>query len=287
YAAVGGSNSGEGSGVYGHSTTRNGVWAVAEGEYAAVAAESQSSGTGVYAYSAEGFGGVFATDAADVCAVYAVAAEGSPSNPGLYVDGYATITGGVSSTMLTSAGLARAHSISSPQAEFSFSGSARLSAGEAGVAFASTWQDCISGAADYRVLITPTEMCNGICCVEKTPSGFKVRELAKGTSSASFDWMVRAVQKGSSTEKILLSGAGRPDAGMEIIEPERVKLLQAGIEKQKRMQASQSPDLASARPSAGASVQAGAARKTSPEMGPHMKRVTEYRERLKQRAQDR
>ncbi|MBN2289378.1 MAG: hypothetical protein JXQ83_08610, partial [Candidatus Glassbacteria bacterium] len=68
YAAVGGSNSGEGSGVYGHSMTRNGVWAVAEGEYAAVAAESQSSGTGVYAYSAEGFGGVFATDAADVCA---------------------------------------------------------------------------------------------------------------------------------------------------------------------------------------------------------------------------
>ena len=98
-----------------------------------------------------------------------------------------------------------------------FSGSAKLSGGEAQISFAQTWQDCISESEEYRVLVTPTEMCNGICCIEKTASGFKVKELMNGNSNATFDWMVRAVQKGSSTEKTLLAGAGR-GAGMEIIE---------------------------------------------------------------------
>jgi hypothetical protein len=175
--------------------------------------------------------------------------------------------------MQTSAGLARAHSVSSPQAEFSFSGSARLSAGETTVSFASAWQECISGAAAYRVLITPTEMCNGIACVEKTPTGFKAKELMNGTGSASFDWMVRGVKKGSSTERILLSGAGQADVGMEIIDESKINLMLSESQKGKRMLAARSPALSSVKRPADVSEQ-------------RIQRVREYKERLRQRAQN-
>ncbi|MCD6360014.1 MAG: hypothetical protein J7M38_04055, partial [Armatimonadetes bacterium] len=229
----------------------------------------------------------------DKYALYAIAANGSSLNPGLFVIGYATITGDISTTMLTSAGLARTHNISSPKAEFSFSGSSRLSYGEAEVTFAPTWQDCISDVEEYRVLITPTEMCNGICVVEKTPTGFKVKELMNGSSNASFDWMVRAVKKGSATEKILLAGAGKLDLGMEIIDEAEERIMQAMIEKQKAMDEkqkekskaplSQAPALLSAKEPMDLREGPQAIAKTSPEMEQRIQQVKEYREKLRQR----
>jgi len=290
YAALYAQNNGNGKGIYTIANDANGLYVKNNSStgYSTIYALSEGEATAIFAYSKNGNAGGFETEHSSKYALFARSANKSSSNPGLKVYGYATITGGVRSTMLTSAGLARAHSIYSPQAEFSFSGSARLSGGEAEVTFASTWKDCISEAADYRVLITPTEMCNGICCIEKTSTGFKVKELMNGSSNASFDWMVRAVRKGSSTEEILLAGAGQSDLGMEIIEPEEEIVMQAKIEQEKEKRQEpipQAPTLSAVPGQMSQLKQRPPIKRTSPDMEQKIQQVREYKERLKQRAQ--
>ncbi|HUU28749.1 MAG TPA: hypothetical protein VM123_13135 [archaeon] len=265
-------------------------------DYPTIWAKSNGKATALYGYSTGGSGGGFSTNSSSGYALWASSKDALKDNPGLLVWGRAYISGGVSSTMLTSAGTARAHTISSPQAEFSFSGSARLSSGEAQVSFAQTWQDCISLAEEYRVLITPTDMCNGICCVEKTPSGFRVKELMNGTSNASFDWMVRAVQKGSSTEKTLLAGAGN-NVGMEIIDETeqekqmlevlaRQQVLEEKMEeKKKEMEQHQGTSLSSTQEIPKRPQMASPASISPDKMEQRIKQVMEYKERLKEKAQ--
>jgi len=290
YSALYAKNNGANVAIWAEAGDNNGIYVKNTSDnHSTLFAQAEGENTAIYGYSKKEAGGTFKTDATGYWAVYIYAANKSPNNAGLRVDGYATITGGVSSTILTSAGKAKTHTITSPQAEFSFSGSTRLSGGEAEVNFAQTWQDCISNATEYRVLITPTEMCNGICCLEKTPSGFKVKELMNGTSNASFDWMVRAVQKGSSTEKVLLAGAGKPDVGMEIIdESEEGKMMQTTVEKPKgknEVPVSQSPDLSGVQAPKVLVKQPQPVEKASREMEQRIKQVMEYKEKLKQRAQ--
>jgi hypothetical protein len=46
------------------------------------------------------------------------------------------------------------------------------------------------------VQITLTADCNGVFVAEKSATGFTVKELMGGTSSATFDWEVAAKRKG-------------------------------------------------------------------------------------------
>ena len=46
------------------------------------------------------------------------------------------------------------------------------------------------------VTLTPTAECNGLYVVRKDATGFVVRELMQGTSSASFDWQVVVKRRG-------------------------------------------------------------------------------------------
>ena len=47
------------------------------------------------------------------------------------------------------------------------------------------------------VMLTPLSAdCQGLAVVEKTASGFRVKELFQGTGTYQFDWEVKCVRKG-------------------------------------------------------------------------------------------
>lgn len=294
YPTLHASNSGGGSAFYGSALNSTGVSIRnTSNDYPTIYAKSNGQASAIQGYSISGTAGAFYSDASNYWTLFVNAASGSQYSPGLKVNGYATITGGVSATMLTSAGTARTHGVTSPQAEIDFSGTGQLTNGEAEISFPQTWQDCISGAGEYRVLITPTEMCNGICCVEKTAGGFRVKELMGGAGSASFDWMVRAVQKGSSTERTMLAGA-QNELGMEIIEETeeerrmlevipRQQALEQQMEEKRQALEQQSPAL-SAIPEPEPRPLAPAAA-ASDKMEQRIQQVKQYKESLKRKAQ--
>lgn len=79
------------------------------------------------------------------------------------------------------------------KAEIQFSGNGTLENGESRVDFDSDLRSLLADG-DYRVLLTPTAMCNGLAVLEKSDTGFEVKELSNGTSSGSFDWFIVGVR---------------------------------------------------------------------------------------------
>jgi len=86
------------------------------------------------------------------------------------------------------------YALMSVNKEITVSGQNRLTDGEVIVTFDENISQIIDD--NYKVLITPTNACNGLMAVEKTANGFKVKELNRGSSSASFDWMIIATRAG-------------------------------------------------------------------------------------------
>lgn len=86
------------------------------------------------------------------------------------------------------------YALMSVNKEITVSGQNRLTDGEVIVTFDENVSQIID--ENYKVLITPTNACNGLMAVEKTADGFKVKELNNGSSNASFDWMVIATRAG-------------------------------------------------------------------------------------------
>ncbi len=207
----------------------NAVNAVATGDFATIFSESRgaqgtshalsgysrgTSGNGVWGRSEATRGGEFQTGNAGVYALYAFSANELDTNPGLFVRGTARITGGVTSSIQTSAGALQSTAMLAPEAMMTFSGRGQLQNGQAFVPFAEALppQAEISNGATknptaiareifaepqaVRVIITPTAACNGVYVAQKTADGFLVRELLNGTSNATFDWMAAGVLKG-------------------------------------------------------------------------------------------
>jgi hypothetical protein len=80
------------------------------------------------------------------------------------------------------------------ESEVHASGEGRLKQGRAHISLPHDLADAIhhSAAHSYRVQLTPTGHCHGLAVIEKTAEGFRVEELGKGTSEASFDWFLVA-----------------------------------------------------------------------------------------------
>ena len=96
----------------------------------------------------------------------------------------------------------------------------------------------------------------------------------------------------------MLAGAGYPDVGMEIIdESEEEKMVQAVVKKQGKMIEAQkekrkasdqkAPALSSVKRPQDLLEQPQPVTKTSPEMEQRIQQVMDYKEKLKQRAQNR
>lgn len=80
------------------------------------------------------------------------------------------------------------------EVEIHVSGQGQLSNGKATIQFEPDVQDVIhhSDKHAYRVMLTPTDKCNGLRVAHKSANGFIVEELGGGTSNASFDWFIIA-----------------------------------------------------------------------------------------------
>jgi len=96
----------------------------------------------------------------------------------------------------TSEGQKTMYAMTSPQPEYTISGHGQLSGGGALIEFESWFSDIISSDVELKVVVTPTDVCNGLYITSKAPLGFIVREQADGTSNAQFDWIAIARQKG-------------------------------------------------------------------------------------------
>ena len=75
-------------------------------------------------------------------------------------------------------------------------GTANLVNGEVEVVFPDHFMEVINPQT-MTVNLTPLSAeSKGLAVVEKTATGFKVKELAQGTGNYGFDWEVKAVRKG-------------------------------------------------------------------------------------------
>lgn len=98
-------------------------------------------------------------------------------------------------TVATQEGDASLYALQSKQTEYVFSGEGQLQDGEATITFDRLTQELIDPDEPMKVSVTLTDSANGIYVSDKTISGFTVRELANGSSNATFDWVVIATRK--------------------------------------------------------------------------------------------
>jgi len=145
----------------------------------------------------------------DACGVY-----GYNSTSGIYAYiadnfGYGIYSNGVKSTVMpTSQGEKVLFCPESPEVLFVDYGTGRLNNGRAYVALDPTFLEIttIDRTHPYRVVVTPTDMCNGVYVI-KREKGFDVIETDNGTSNATFDYQVIAYRKGWEDKRF---PAGKP-----------------------------------------------------------------------------
>jgi hypothetical protein len=117
----------------------------------------------------------------------------------VYIGGNVTVAGAKSAVVATASHGARTlYADESAEVYFFDRGGGQLVNGVATIALDPIWLETVTIDADHpmRVQVTLTGDCNGVYVVEKTATGFTVRELRGGASNATFDWEVAAKRKG-------------------------------------------------------------------------------------------
>ena len=111
--------------------------------------------------------------------------------------GLLVVSGAKSCAMPTSKGHKALFSIESPEVLFVDYGSGKLSNGRASVVLEDTFLEvvAIDASHPYRVVVTPTDACNGVYVI-KRDDGFEVVEMGDATSNATFDYQIIAHRKG-------------------------------------------------------------------------------------------
>ncbi|MBF8280583.1 MAG: collagen-like protein [Candidatus Magasanikbacteria bacterium] len=111
-------------------------------------------------------------------------------------DGRFVTKGTYGSVVDTSDGPTTLYAQQSPDVEFVLSGSAVLVNGASHVTFDTKAQQYIDPNVQIKVSVTMTSESPGVFVAEKTTSGFTVKEMNSGASSASFDWVAIVRRKG-------------------------------------------------------------------------------------------
>ncbi len=141
----------------------------------------------LFSYSGSGRAGYIRNNNNDYYALRVENSTGSGATiKGLYVQGHIYTTGGYQ-TFLTKDHTS--FSVQSPENEIVLSGTSKLGNGSCTISFDEELLDIISSEIQIRVIATPSEDCNGLYVIDRSISGFKVKELMKGTSNAAFDWV--------------------------------------------------------------------------------------------------
>jgi hypothetical protein len=216
----------EGPGVYGQSDHGVGVYA----QYSTTSLTGSSSAgkvgvwgdgggqdTGVQGTSDEGNGAYFANNSASATPtlnVWAFAAGGdiayffnASTTDSCVIDanGLITCSGPMAAVVSTDSGGRRVslYAVQSPENWFEDFGSGTLSNGAATIRLDPAFAQTVNTGTGYHVFLTPNGDCKGLYVAGKTASGFEVRELGGGVSSASFDY--RIVAKRSGYENVRLT----------------------------------------------------------------------------------
>jgi len=102
--------------------------------------------------------------------------------------------------------------VESPENWFEDFGSGRLVDGEALIVLDPRFTETVNTSANYHVFLTPNGECGGLYVAQKTPQGFRVRELGQGESNVSFDYRIVARRKGYESLRLpeLRPGQGLP-----------------------------------------------------------------------------
>ncbi len=149
---------------------------------------------GVYANSPDQRGGYFRNNNNSYYTLTAWNNTGTGGTiNGAYIQGHGYATGGWQ-TFLADGKTGFAPAM--PDQEIIVSGSAALTDGRASVQLDPVVAAAFSTDIPVRVIVTPTSECNGVCVTGKSTAGFLVKELMRGSSAATFDWIVIARAKG-------------------------------------------------------------------------------------------
>lgn len=93
--------------------------------------------------------------------------------------------------------------IEGPEAAAYTRGTATLVNGEAHIPFPEHFELVVNPTTMTFNLTPLSAESEGLAVIEKTPTGFKVKELRKGTGNYSFDWEVKGVRKGLEDMKVI------------------------------------------------------------------------------------
>jgi hypothetical protein len=104
-------------------------------------------------------------------------------------------------------------SLEGPEAGAYERGTSKIVNGEVTVTFSEHFQ-LVGNMTTMTVILTPLSAdSKGLAVVEKTATGFKIKELGQGTGNYGFDWEVKAVRKGYEDYKVIRpKGEAMPSA---------------------------------------------------------------------------
>lgn len=143
----------------------------------------------------------------------------SSSYYGIGTNGKGYFGGGVGlmTSVPTSVGITMMTTPLTRDIEIFLSGSAALQLGSTRVSFDLASAEMIAENIPIKVILTPTDVCNGLMVSTKSSEGFYVQELSGGKSNATFDWLVIARKAVSGGDK---TAEDMPTAPPMAIEPE-------------------------------------------------------------------
>jgi hypothetical protein len=177
-----------GDGIYVGTTGGRGLYISSAGTNGVYVANSD--GYAVYGNSGTQRGGYFRNDNNSYYALTAWNNTGTGGTVnGAYIQGHGYATGGWQTFLAEGkTGFAPV----TPDQEVIISGSGALADGRAAITIDPAVAAGFSPDVPVRVIVTPTSECNGVCVTGKSPAGFQVKELLRGNSAATFDWILIA-----------------------------------------------------------------------------------------------
>jgi len=177
-----------GTGVWGDSSTGNGVTGTSDDEHGGYFVNNSSSGkVALEADSINGGAGLFF-------------ALNWVTNGWCDIDQNANLlcTGSKSAVVSVDGGARRValYAIEGPENWFEDAGTGHLTNGSEVVTLEPVFAQTINASLDYHVFLTPRGDCKGLYVSNAGPSSFEVHELGGGTSSLDFDYRIMAKRKG-------------------------------------------------------------------------------------------
>jgi hypothetical protein len=118
---------------------------------------------------------------------------------GLYVKGKINATGSIGKMLNIGKGeYTKSNAVQSLHSQIQTNGTSNLSNGEIRIDLPPLFVRAKDPGANYRVILTPDGMCNGLCVIRKKADHFMVKELLDGKSNVEFDWVVYAEERNTS-----------------------------------------------------------------------------------------